>query len=716
MPKAKNTDKPITASDTPRQPKRMGKKEPLTDTLDWKKPFEAWKNGKSDDVYSPILEVLGKLDEKQTAALIDYGGKAACDSAGYPLILLEAAGFDPTKPTVQITEEQFQVICNAIVFGSETENEFAILVLAASEPPAKTENGKLLEPSERKFQFLSNPVIYEDSYHAIDLMEALSGRDTERARILSKELIDFLESQVPRLRSGNQDRAGENVISQAVIALGNLGNKAAVPILKKLTEIPEWSEGDFMEETVMALGRLGFRMDLNAIQRESEAAEREAEMLQLFDREDQRAVCIFISKNRDIKQIVLEGSKILEALPNPQAWITVNEPALAKEAVRLVSEKLGSKIQKFDNALSQSLGVRAKQLTEQHFKFYADEILDAAIQVSAMKELKEDPEFSALLSKAKYSNGIKLRFTRREKSDLSLGDKCGDCTAKGSINFGNSITWYINPAYNVLKMSQGRHFIGKINFTLGKIAGEEAIIIDALEFNPQAKEGKPLHDDALECFEKAIEFLREIAARQNRALFALTFSNSGGASELLRSKGNFPVFVEGEGLKFLTPEEAEKISDEIGIRSTGNEPVAINLFVPSDDVSRVLARGGFKGKPKLFYQMLDTTQAINLKEGKDRMDEKHPILEREVLNPAQIENPEIAKAMRERDFETAAKLIFAEDALLAKVKEIFKLSPNMKLSSAFLVPRMKKIYAADAWEMENLNKTFMVNIENFVKL
>ena len=754
MPKPRNTHTEETSSKPAGKPKaKMGKKAPLTDTLDWKKPFEAWASGRSNSLFTPIREVLGKLNEEQIGELNSFLHKLASENCWG---ICDADDFDPSAPPVQLTYQQFCAIRNATFSEEIGSSTFGSALLAVSQPPAlvgeevifEIDGGsgqinraggiamgyrevpdplghiinelpthfypKAIHPSILKFDTLMAAANFDDNHHAIRFLFGLSKNDSELSTRLVTALIALLEKE-----AADSSCAHKTVISaEALDCIIELKATGAIPVLKKTCLVLYDRYGaDGPGGYLDVLKALGHQGGMEAILAERAALglpPRQDEEPAGIDslKKDQQAAYSLLSNSRDLKQAVLEGSKVLEILPEPQAWITVNDPEITKEAVRILIGRLGPKIQKLDSLLFNSICARTKQLEDTHFRFYADEIIDAVFQLSGMKELAHCTEFTSVLAKAKYSNGTKLRFARREKSDLSLGDKCGDCTAKGSINFANSITWYVNPAYNVLKMSQGRHFIGKINFTLGKIAGEEAVIIDALEFNPQAKEGKPLHDEALECFETAINFLRELAARQNRALFALTFSNSGGASNLLRSKGDLPVFVEGEGVRFISPEEAEKISDKI--RTTGNEPVAIKLFVPSDDVSRVLATGGFTGKPRLFYQMVDAVTAVGAQA--PAMDEKLPILESEVFNPAQIENAHIAKAMSGRDFESASKLILEDEKWLARVKEIFNMRPNMRVSPAFLVSRMQRIYAADAWEMETLNRAFMVDIDKFVKL
>ena len=76
-----------------------------------------------------------------------------------------------------------------------------------------------------------------------------------------------------------------------------------------------------------------------------------------------------------------------------------------------------------------------------------------------------------------------------------MGSKTGDCTAPGSINFENSLSWQVNPAYQVIKLQKSGRFLGRVNITLGAIGEDDAIIVDAVEFNPQAQDkSAPYHE------------------------------------------------------------------------------------------------------------------------------------------------------------------------------------------------------------------------------
>jgi len=300
------------------------------------------------------------------------------------------------------------------------------------------------------------------------------------------------------------------------------------------------------------------------------------------------------------------------------------------------------------------------------------------------------------------------------------------------VNFGNSVTWLVNPAYQILKMSKDGRFIGKINFTLGNLDGKDAIIIDALEFNPQAVEGKPYYQDGLDCFDAVLGFLKDLAQKENRTLFALTVSNSSGAVELFRERGkdltrfqeivsqrpSKPLVGTGMFSQINANEALHELDSAIqdAIKKGHKQHVLLTLLIPNDDVTRILKTSGYSGEVKFFYQMLDSLVDSRSKRGKDLTDTKLPALEREVINPMQIANAEVAAAMSARDFEKAAQLILADSEASEKVKAIFGLPKGMGISPKFLSVRLEKLYHTQALDATSLRRTFKVDADYFVKL
>jgi len=632
---------------------------PLTDSVDWRKRIL---EGTREDRLAAIKDAVEKKDRNAVDALIKTLGEQEADVAG--------EAYDAIAE-LTVNEEQFQTIVGFLVEGSDIKKSDAAYVL-----------GLLKDARAVPYLIAADD---DDSGVREKVAEALGRIGDKRAvPVLIKLLKD----------------SDINVSKEAVLSLGNIGDKKAIAPFKEYLKYCVRAENDGEDYAIVALEKLGVpKHEIEKIVANPVRGIIEETLEEHLESPDQVAIYHFISKNKNTKRIVFENASILDILPNRQAWITVNEPQLAKNALQLALQKLGNRRDGLDNALASNLGVRVKQLEEEkaHFTYYADEILDTIVQVVRNSQLKNDDELSALLSGIRYGNGITLRYIKRELADLSLGDKCGDCTAKGSVNFGNSVTWLVNPAYQILKMSKDGRFIGKINFTLGTIAGKDAIIIDALEFNPQAVKGKPYHKDGKACLKIALEFLRELSEKQNRQLFALATSNSSGAVAILRSQG-------------------DDLGSLLGAKEREAKPVPLTLLIPQDDVLRTLKVSNYSGEVKFFYQMLDSLVDSRSAGGKDRMDTKLPELEREVINPMQIANADVATAMRARDFEKAAALILADSEAEEKVRGIFSLPKGAGISPKFLCLRLEKLYHTQALDAASLRRTFQVEAGNFVKL
>jgi hypothetical protein len=671
---------------------------PLNDRVDWQTKIL---KGTKEERRAAIDERLAAIHKA-----IEKGDKATV-----PTILAEFAfwhyqakmdeEFDRVNEEIakiHLTEEHFDTLVKMLRKETDSESRGAAIVLG-------------LMKNEKVVPCLIEALKDPNTGHSY-IIEALG-------RIGGKQAVSALVAQVKE--TVESPVLVLDCIGFTVATLGDLGDQIAIAPLKALLKHATRFEMDNVaNEAEAALEKLGVpKHEIEKIMENSGRTETERDVAAHLNSPDQMAVYLLVSKNKNIKRLVFENARVLDILPDRQAWLTINEPQLAKDALQLVLNKLGNRIGGLDNALASSIGVRAKQLEESHFIYFADEILDTVAQMIRNSPLKNDEELAALLSGIRYGNGVTLRYMKREVADLSLGDKCGDCTAKGSVNFGNSVTWLVNPAYQILKMSKEGRFIGKINFTIGNLDGKDAIIIDALEFNPQAQKDKPYYEDGKECLNTALEFLRGLAKRENRELFALATSNSSGAVAMLRAEAH-RLSRDSRETKPLDEPIAVEGPDGIEMPVYPYDPkhdqVPLTLLVPQEDVCNILARAGYKDEVKFFYQMLDSTVDSRPGGVKELTDAKLPDLEREVINPAQIAKPEVATAMRERDFAKASALILMDEGAAFKIREIFKLPSGIPISPKFLSSRMERIYKTGALDVASLRRTFVVDANSFVRL
>lgn len=686
---------------------------PMTDSVDWRKGMI---EGTKEERLAVINEAVDKRDDNAILALAEVLSDRdidICDAAGEALTecfekhprLIETVPFLIKASKSEIPEVR-RVVARVFRDTCDVRAIDTIVTLLEDESSEVRE-----EAAESISRIAESDPSYPQLTKAVPLLIKALEDESVDIRYWAAGALGHLKDKraIDALRKLLEDGYPDIVI-EAAVSLVMLGDRKNVPLLKKLFVDSLICDSGIANDIEKALLDLGVPNDQIERMRQDPCSirRRESEGLVIYlQSPDQKAVLGLLERNRDIKRIVFENAKVLEALPDRQAWITINKPQLAKDALELALGKLGKKRSSLENVLRSSLGVRIKQLEEAHFKYYADEILDAISQVVRNSRFKDDEELSDLLSQIRYGDGgVCLRYIRREMADLSLGDKCGDCAAKGSVNFGNSVTWLVNPAYQILKMSKGGRFIGKMNFTLGTLVNQDAVIIDALEFNPQTQKGKPYHKDGLECLNVALSFLRRLARKEKRKLFALRVSNSSGAVDIL----------EEHGRHITTGQTLEEFFD-LAAEDNWDSKVPLSLLVPNEDVLRTLATVGYEEETNFFYQMLDVMDGEGHITGvKDLTNEKLPIFEREVVNPAQIANPEVATAMRERDFEKASKLILIDSELEGKVKGIFGLPMEYGVSSTFLSTRLEKIYKTVAMDAESLKRTFMVSAIKFVRL
>jgi len=519
------------------------------------------------------------------------------------------------------------------------------------------------------------------------------------------ELADIFTDRLCGEGHGGKFSA-HGALVQVLKALGSIKDKRAVVPLKSLYKKLRSSDQDIRLDYSHQLGKA--LQDLGLSPENISSFEREADKKSLdeyMDSDHDRAI-LSLLRRPDAKRLVLQDASAISALPDPQAWISINDPQTAKDALLIFRQRLPAKMGLLDDLLEANIGIPVSRLEEAHFRYYPDEIIDSIMQIASNSRLKDDPLFQAVSSKFRYTEGIRLRYTKRCEADLSLGDKCGDCTAKGSINFRNSLRWYPTPAYNILIMHKGTRFVGKVNFTLGTLAGEEGIIIDALEFNPQAKKGKPYHEAGKECLDAALAFLRDLALKEGKGLFAVRISNSEGAEKILFDYGEpLPNFVK-DGFEIFNPDMSGK-----------NDLVGLKLYPAHLDALHALSHVGYRGSIQTFYQMHASVRRVpSFGAGPENLiDKKIPVLEREVVNPAQISDPAIGKAMSERDFKVAASMILADKSRNEQVMAIFGIPKTLTISSEFLAKKLETMYKVQAIDTSSDYVCF-VQGSDFVRL
>ncbi|MBT6254327.1 hypothetical protein HOI83_03810 [Candidatus Uhrbacteria bacterium] len=407
------------------------------------------------------------------------------------------------------------------------------------------------------------------------------------------------------------------------------------------------------------------------------------------------------------KKDIFEGSMDVLPLENKQAWISVHSPDVARQIVSGAKSVLeGKQISQLRKLFVKHIG--AVKPNEDHFSYYADEVIDAVKALAKQNQkFRESEAWGGLSDLLGEQDGVELRYMKREKSDLRLGNKTGDCTAQGSINYENSLSWYVNPAYQLMMMKEGGKFMGKIGMTIAMRGDTKVIFIDALEFHPQATDGKPYRDRAMKAFERAIEHIRVMGDGENAQVIALMRSNSFSANDELKDMGS--TSIQGVEEAQVTDEETDTLQKV--------EVVKLKLELPESVMELLSAHDG-----KIWYQMFEHKMNDNAfsdftKSSKDLIDGRLTELETSVINPVQIANTEVSVAMNERDFLTASKLIMKDDHWAALVGEFFGIPLDVgRVSPKMLAKKLETMYSSDGETVESLSAQVALDASVLVQL
>lgn len=402
----------------------------------------------------------------------------------------------------------------------------------------------------------------------------------------------------------------------------------------------------------------------------------------------QQAAYKLLSEEKTCKRMVFERAKVLDGITAKQEFITIHTPALAQKAYECLLRKIGNKTAGFERLLKDSLGLKLKEIDEQTFIYFADEILDIVSNFTKGTKLQGDLELTSILAEMVDTDGVKIRYITRTKSDLSLGDKCGDCTAKGSVNHKASILWNVNPVYQIATIEEGKSFMGRVNLTLGYVDNKAALIVDAHEFNPQAEKEPSFEERAKKAFDKTIKLLAEKAKAMGREFHFSTISNSSESRNFLYEYGE-----------------------------PNRKKALVQLLDAEEDLQNILAIKGYKGDVPLFYQLAsldgeeDHQNAIN-----QPLDPRIQKLEATVLNPAQIANSEIAAAMRSRNWKEAAKLLASSTEFTNQIKAVYNLPATIGIGAEFIEKKLDIAYPQAEVKQEKLRRVIKIDSRKLIKI
>jgi hypothetical protein len=213
----------------------------------------------------------------------------------------------------------------------------------------------------------------------------------------------------------------------------------------------------------------------------------------------------------------------------------------------------------FLNLVRKNLGRKVMGLTLEDACIYSDYISELLLSASD-KDSKIRLAIGQTLEhidEALNDGETTFRFAKRDSSYLLLGNKCGDCTATGSINHPWVGGWISDINTQVLKMAHRGKFLGKNNLVLVKSDNKPVLLVDAIEFIPQVCNIESYLERGEEVFIAGLGKIREIASKMNvDSVYALSQSNSSGMNEFFIKYG-YPV--EKVSISLIRKKSLEKV-------------------------------------------------------------------------------------------------------------------------------------------------------------
>tara|TARA_Y100000310_G_C20612294_1_gene778660 strand:- start:400 stop:1566 length:1167 start_codon:yes stop_codon:yes gene_type:complete len=235
--------------------------------------------------------------------------------------------------------------------------------------------------------------------------------------------------------------------------------------------------------------------------------------------------------------------KIEEEGVSFQPFMTLTAPEMVYQAVEVLRTHPKIKGKQLYQSVMKELhdvaDLDLRRIDMDATRIYSDEI--ARVIEPFLKEDRNRTHFPGLqehLQEAFYSGDVSFRLASRDDDDRTLGDKTGDCTQKDGQNSQYVEAWVQDPFTQFLKEYYQGKFIGRKNVVLGIANESPALLIDAVEYIPQARENDKYDGFAREAFSAGLSRIERMADEMNvPQIFAYTFSNSNDLPELVSELG-----------------------------------------------------------------------------------------------------------------------------------------------------------------------------------
>jgi hypothetical protein len=244
------------------------------------------------------------------------------------------------------------------------------------------------------------------------------------------------------------------------------------------------------------------------------------------------------SKQKKLKRVIYKNDKPTIDYANSlginfKSFINLIEPELVYETTIILKDDAELKKKAVYASINEGLkdlDLKLACIKPEDSEVYADEIAD--IIYAAIDKYKLNGKFAKFkeaYETTKKKGNISFALASRDDFDRKLGDLCGDCTAKNGINADKVDSWIADVNTQFLKLFYDGKFIGRFNVVLVEANEKPALLIDAVEFVPQAREVDKYSQRAREAFKAGIEKVIELSERMNvPQVMMYTFSNSSG--------------------------------------------------------------------------------------------------------------------------------------------------------------------------------------------
>ena len=227
----------------------------------------------------------------------------------------------------------------------------------------------------------------------------------------------------------------------------------------------------------------------------------------------------------------------------PQSFISLTDPKQVYEGLQQLVGGLDSSTPLFSaisSTIRREIGMPLKELSYEDVLLYSDQLTDIVMRLGENRpRISGNSGYQIIANEStKMRDGsIGFQFLSRTEDELRLGDLTGDCTARDGINSFAIYGWISDPTVQILKLYDNGKFMGKMHFMLGDVTSRQyngpVVLLDAMEFIPQAREVETYRKRATAAFEAGLNKIEQISQSMQRSLYLNPVSNSDGARNIL---------------------------------------------------------------------------------------------------------------------------------------------------------------------------------------